>query len=129
MKTNSTYLRNIIVVLLLSVAFSNAFSQTDQPGTASISNLNATIKNNNILINWNVTDALAANICEVQASKDGKNFSTIGIVMGADPKQNNNSFAFKQNLSKMKAGQVYYRVLSVATNYTATASNVVRTSK
>ncbi len=129
MKTNSTILRNTIVVLLLSVAFSNTFAQTVQPGTSDISNLNATIKNNNILINWNVTDAIASNICEVQASKDGKNFSTIGIVMGADPKQNNNSFAFKQDITKMKAGQVYYRVLSVGANYTATASNVVKTSK
>lgn len=130
MKTNSTNnLRNTIIALLLSVAFSNTFSQTVQPGNNAISNLSAKVDNNNIVINWNVTEAIASNICEVQASKDGKNFSTIGIVLGADPKQNNNSFAFKQNLTKMKAGQVYYRVLSVGTNYTATASNVVKTTK
>ena len=129
MKTNSTNLLNLIIVLLLSVASTNTFSQTVQPGSNGITNLVAKIDNNNIVINWNVTEAIASNICEVQASKDGKNFSTIGIVMGADPKQNNNSFAFKQNLTKMKAGQVYYRVLSVGSDYTATASNVVKTSK
>ena len=77
-------------------------------------------------MNWNVADSLASNYCEVQASKDGKSFSTIGIVMGADPSQNNNSFAFKQNLSKMKAGHVYYRVLSIGDNYSASASNIVK---
>lgn len=129
MKTNFTYLRNIIIVLLLSVTFSNTFSQTVQPGSDAITNLIAKVDNNNIVINWNVAADISSNICEVQSSKDGKNFSTIGIVMGADPKQTNNSFAFKQNLTKMKAGHIYYRVLSVGTNYTATASNVVKSSK
>ena len=128
MNSNFTYLRNIIFTLLLSVSFTGVFSQTSLSGNPSISNLTATIVNNNIVINWNVTDELASNYCEVQASKDGKNFSTIGIVLGADPKQNNNGFAFKQNLTKLKKGHVYYRVLSVATNDRAAASNVVKSA-
>ena len=128
MNPNFTYLRNIICALLFSVSLSSAFSQTSLTGNPAISNLTATVVNNNIVINWNVTDELASNYCEVQASKDGKNFSTIGIVLGADPKQNNNSFAFKQNLKKMKAGQVYYRVLTVAANDKASASNVVKST-
>ena len=128
MNSNFTYLRNVICALLLSVSITSAFSQTNLLGNPAISNLTATVVNNHIVINWNVTDELASNYCEVQASKDGKNFSTIGIVLGADPKQNNNSFAFKQNLSKMKAGHVYYRVLSVVTNDRASASNIVKTA-
>lgn len=128
MKTNSTYLRHLICVLLLSVAFTNSFSQENNSGNIAISNLKATVENNRLVINWNVADEIASNYCEVQVSKDGKNFSTIGIVLGADPKQNNNSFAFKQNLAKMKAGHIYYRVLTVAANNQASASNVVKTS-
>ena len=128
MKTNFTYLRNVICALLLAVSFTSAFSQTSLSGNPAISNLTATVVNNNIVINWNVTDELVSNYCEVQASKDGKNFSTIGIVLGADPKQNNNGFAFKQNLTKLKKGHVYYRVLSVATNDRAAASNVVKSA-
>ena len=128
MNQNFTYLRNVICALLLTVSLSSAFSQSNLTGNPAISNLTAAVVNNNIVINWNVTDELASNYCEVQVSKDGKNFSTIGIVLGADPKQNNNSFAFKQNLKKMKAGHVYYRVLTVAANDKASASNVVKSA-
>ena len=124
MNSNFTYLRNLILVTLLSVTFSTTFSQTVAIENAGISNVKASIVNNNIVINWNVTDALVSSICEVQASKDGKNFTSVGIVLGADPKQTNNGFAFKQNLSKMKAGQVYYRIVTIGSN--ANASNVVK---
>ena len=128
MKPNFTYLRNVICALLLSVSLTSAFSQKNIAGDPAISNLTATVVNNNIVINWNVSDALASNYCEVQASKDGKNFSTIGLVLGADPKQNNNSFAFKQDLTKLKKGHVYYRVVSVGDNYRASTSNVVKSA-
>lgn len=126
MNSNFTSLRNIICALLLTVSFTSAFSQTSLKATPSITNLTAAVVNNNIVINWNVTEELSSNYCEVQASKDGKNFSTVGIVLGADPKQNNNSFAFKQNLAKMKSGNVYYRVLSIVNGEKAIASNVVK---
>lgn len=128
MKANFTYLRNCISVVLLSLSLTTAFSQTSAAGNPEISNLKATVVNNNIVINWNVTDAIVSNYCEVQASKDGVNFSTIGYVLGADPKQDNNGFAFKQSLSKIKAGQVYFRVLTIGSNDKAFASNVVKTS-
>ena len=124
MNSNFTYLRNLILVTLLSVTVSTTFSQTVAIENTGISNVKATIVNNNIVINWNVTDELVSSICEVQASKDGKNFTSVGIVLGADPKQTNNGFAFKQNLSKMKAGQVYYRIVTIGSN--ANASNVVK---
>ena len=124
MKTNFTTLRNLILVTLLSVSFSTAFSQTTATENQAISNVTATVVNNNIVLNWNVTNELSASICEVQASKDGKNFTSIGIVMGADPKQNNNGFAFKQNLSKIKSGMVYFRIVTVGAN--ANTSNSVK---
>ena len=124
MKTNFTTLRNLILVTLLSVSFSTAFSQTTATENQAISNVTATVVNNNIVLNWNVTNELSASICEVQASKDGKNFTSIGIVMGADPKQHNNGFAFKQNLSKIKSGMVYFRIVTVGAN--ANTSNAVK---
>ena len=124
MNLNFTSLRNLLVVSLLTFSFSTTFAQTATTENSGISNVKASIVNNNIVINWNVTDALVSSICEVQASKDGKNFTSVGIVLGADPKQTNNGFAFKQNLSKMKAGQVYYRIVTIGSN--ANASNVVK---
>lgn len=124
MKTNFTTLRNLVLVTLLSVSFSSAFATSTTNENPSISNVKATVVNNNIVLNWNLTNELANSICEVQASKDGKNFTSIGIVMGADPKQTNNGFAFKQNLSNIKAGQVYYRIVTVGAN--ASTSDTVK---
>jgi len=129
MNSNFTNLRNVICVLVLSLSLNTAFSQsTTNTENASISNLKATVVNNNIVINWNVTDELASNYCEVQASKDGKHFSAIGLVLGADPSKTDNSFAFKQNLSKMKAGQVYYRVVMIGSKDKASTSATVKAS-
>lgn len=125
MKTSFTYLRNGISVLLLSFALTSAFSQTGNP---EISNLKATVENNNLVINWNLSAIDASNYCEVQASKDGVTFSTIGMVMGADPKQPN-SFRFKQGLKKLKAGQVFYRILNMENSGRYYVSNAVKTSK
>lgn len=128
MNSNFTNLRNVICVLVLSLSLNTAFAQNTTTENSSISNLKATVVNNNIVINWNVTDELVSNYCEVQASKDGKTFSTIGLVLGADPSKNDNSFAFKQNLAKMKAGQVYYRVVMKGTNDKAATSTIVKAS-
>ena len=125
MKTNFTNLRNAIFVLLLSLAFTSAFSQNGNP---AISNLTATVVNNNLVMNWNVSAIDNVNYCEVQASKDGITFSTIGLVMGADPKEPN-SFKFKQGLKKLKSGQVYYRVLNVENSGKSYVSNAVTTIK
>ena len=93
MKTSFTYLRHAISVLLLSIAFTSAFSQTGNP---AISNLTATVENNNLVINWNVSEAANSNYCQVQASNDGITYTTIGMVMGADPKEPN-SFKFPRH--------------------------------
>ena len=125
MKTTFTYLRTSICVLLLSVAFTNSFSQTGNP---AISNLKATVENNNLIINWNVSEIASSDYCQVQASNDGITFSTIGLVMGADPKQPN-SFIFKQGLKKLKPGQVFYRILNVENSGRSYASNVIKAAK
>ncbi len=127
MKLNFTYLvRTSICVLLLSVAFTSSFAQTNQQGHTAVNNLKASVENDRLFINWNVTEvATTTNYCQVQASIDGTNFSTIGLVMGADPKQTNNGFSFKQNLSKMKPGMQYYRILTVDANNMVSTSNVI----
>ena len=70
----------------------------------------------------------AVNYCEVQASNDGINFSTIGLVMGADPKQPN-SFIFKKGLKKLQPGQVFYRILNMENSGKSYVSSTVQTTK
>ena len=127
MKTNFTLVSKTVLFILLSLVFSKSFSTTINLADSPFSNLTANVENNNLVINWNIiTTATSTSYCEVQASEDGKTFSTIGFVMGADPKQSNNSFSFKQNLKKLKPGKVFYRVLNVTENDTVVASSIVK---
>lgn len=131
MKTTTTsYLRNCICALLLIIVSTNVFSETGTSGNTVISNLNASVQNNNLVINWMVSETLTAtsNYCEVQASKDGITFSTIGMVLGSDPKDPG-SFKFKQNLAKMKDGKIFYRILTVETSGRTQVSHVIKAVK
>ncbi len=82
----------------------------------------------NMQLNW-ISDAGSEGSWEVQGSKDGKEFSTIGLVWGADPKAASNSFAFKQKLSKVQQKYAYYRVMYTEDNTTVRASKTVEFSK
>ncbi len=119
-------------IYLLAFAFMsvNAMAQQNVDSKqTSIESLVATLHTTSIQINWksNITDD--ANYWEVQASADGKSFSTIGLVMGADPKAAKGSYSFKQITSKIKPGMKYFRVLHMEAADRAMASNTIRLSK
>ena len=118
-------LRTCAIVIFLVAANTSASAQTNQPENTLISNLKASVENNRLIINWVITESASINNCQVQASTDGITFSTIGIVMGADPKQPN-SFSFKQSVSKMKPGKVFYRVVNMENGGRHYASNAVK---
>lgn len=122
-------LRNCVCLVLVLIAHTSAFSQTNQSENTEINNLKVTVENNRLVINWVVSETSTINNSQVQASTDGITFSTIGIVMGADPKQAN-SFCFKQHLTKMKksTGKIFYRVVNVENDGRSYTSNVVKSS-
>jgi hypothetical protein len=127
MKTNYTSaIRNFFLVTILSLVFTTAFSQSSLTIKPVTTNLKATVENNAVILNWNVTEGAAFNYSKVQASADGVTFYTIGMVLGPNPEQTGNSFSFKQNLAKMKPGQAYYRVLNMETDEIAHVSNVAK---
>jgi hypothetical protein len=126
MKANSNLIRNAVFVILFFFAFTNAFSQNNLSAKPVTTNLKAIVENNNIVLNWNVSEAVSVNYCKVQASTDGVTFYTVGMVMGPNPEDTNKTFSFKQNLNKMRPGQAYYRVLNVEADETAYASNVAK---
>jgi hypothetical protein len=88
----------------------------------------ATIEKNNLLVNWISDTKDQDNYWAVQASADGKTFSTIGMVMGADPAAAG-TYTFKQDRKKIKPGFRYYRVLHVEPNDQAVASNTIGLTK
>ena len=92
-------------------------------------NVKATLVGNNLEVVWVKNAAAEANYWEVQGSIDGKNYSTIGVVFGADPKGNGSSYHFKQTNRKIQPGFTYYRVLHIENEKRAVASNSTRLSK
>jgi hypothetical protein len=126
MKTiiTSTLLKGTFSLLLITLSFT-AFSAS-VPKHVAAGGLTVEVINNAVVMNWSNT---SANYYEIQASKDGKSFTTIGMVMGADPKGAGNTFSFKQQLAKLKSGKVFYRVLLVSNNLTATATDAVKIAK
>ncbi len=62
-----------------------------QSKQARINYINFTVNEveKKIIIDWAVDDKVPANYFEIQKSLDGKNFRTIALVMGPDPKQAN----------------------------------------
>ena len=125
MKTNSTLVFKTVLFILLTFVSVKSFSTTFT-SNSPVSNLTVNVKNSSLLVNWTIAEGTATSYCEVQASEDGTTFTTIGFVMGADPKQGNTTFSFKQDLKKIKPGKVFYRVLNVTDNNTAIASNSVK---
>ncbi len=130
MKTTTSNLRLYFSALVLIIISTNAYSETVNTGNTTISNLNAAVQNNNLVINWMIAETTSANtnFCEVQASNDGINFSSIGMVLGADPKAPG-SFSFKQNLAKIKSGKLFYRILTVESGGRTYTSNIIQADK
>lgn len=106
----------------------NAQQESSINRVSVIEELKASVIGNKLLVNWKSRE-LGDKYWEVQASADGKIFSTIGLVLGADPKNEDGNYSFKQKTNSIKQGMKFYRVLSVQTETTAYASNSVTVSK
>ena len=84
-----------------------------QQKTVEVSAFEARMKGDNIEINW-VSIGNSSNYWEVQGSRDGIEFTSIGLVMGPDP-ANNDNFRFKEKKSRVE-GFKYFRVLHIDNN-------------
>lgn len=118
-----------ILAFMLFTVTANAQKNSLTNSTIVAENVKATLINDNLQVAWVSSSAINANYWEVQASADGNTFSTIGLVLGADPKGAGGNYMFKQSVSKIKAGFKYYRVLHVETEERAIASNPIRLTK
>ena len=121
----------VSIVAFVLLAFSAVAQQTNntQAGSIQAQDLKASLVNKNLVITWVTKSASGANYWEVQGSKDGTNYSTIGLVLGEDPKSTGTSYFFKQDNNKIKPGMIYYRVLHIESEDRAAASNSIRLSK
>lgn len=78
----------------------------------TITNFKVYEKNNQLIIDWKTDGVVDANYWQVQRSEDGKEYATIALVFGPDPRQGTNTYQYKGKLSKA-GGKISYRVSPV----------------
>lgn len=113
-------------MVMLIICF-NANAQLNKP--ADITRLEVKVENRNLLINWASSNSGIDNYWQVQGSRDGKQFSTIGLVFGEDPSTSTGNYKYKQQLGKIKPGLKYYRVLYVKDEDFTSVSETIKLTK
>ena len=108
--------------LLFTILFSFSVLATRAGNTAQlvnespISEIFISAAGNNLILSWQV-DKTAFNYYEVEKSFDGKNFSTIGLVL--DAPENSNTCLFKDKKTATPEGKMaWYRIKGIQKNGT-----------
>ena len=103
-------LKILIAFLLLGTALVKG-----QPAITTekinITKLKAYEKDSRIFIEWSADAGDRSNYWEVQSSADGKKFSTIALVLGADPGKTGEQYTYKGKINN--TNNVYYRVVHI----------------
>lgn len=95
----------------------------------NITQFNVYEKHNEIFIEWATDAAVATNYWEVQRSTDGKEFSTIALVLGPDPGKPGDTYRYKEQVGKGRHPGNYYRLCHVATDGTRQISEINQPAK
>ncbi len=120
-------MKQFIYLMAFACMGLNVNAQETAVPQTTIEGIKATVQSSNLHISWK-SNKSETGYWEVQASRDGKHFTTIGLVMGEDPGIKG-SFAFKQQTNKLKPGLAYFRVLQIETAGEALASNTIGLTK
>ena len=121
-------MKHVLILIAYAIFNVNANAQSNNE-VPSIQQLKVSINNGQMLMSWQSANANNETTFEIQASADGVKFSTIGYVLGADPKGVRGGYAFKQQTNKIKPGMQYFRVLQQVTANTAMASEATGITK
>ena len=89
-----------------NVAPNGPSSVSASPSTAVVNQLNCSIKNERVLLNWVIENNQSANQVEVESSTDGKNFTMAALVFGTDKKDTDDYYFYE----KAKKGKTFYRL-------------------
>ena len=76
------------------------------PSIAVVNQLNCSIKNDRVLLNWVIDNNQSASQVEVESSTDAKNFTMAALVFGTDKKDTDNYYFYE----KAKKGKIFYRL-------------------
>ena len=81
-------------------------SVSASPSIAVDNQLNCSIKNDRVLLNWVIDNNQSANQVEVESSTDGKNFTMAALVFGTDKKDTDDYYFYEI----VKKGKIFYRL-------------------
>ena len=121
MNKNKIY-RCLAALLIITCSHSYGICQ-EHNTKISYTSFTVNETNKKVIIDWITDNKVAANYFEIQRSTDGKNFKTIALVLGPDPKQgSNNSYECFDTPSNKK--KYFYRLKHISTDGDVEMSDV-----
>jgi hypothetical protein len=126
-ETNLTDTTNILFSVNSSIAasFNNRFYLVFKPRIVlplATINVSAIVKNSNIHVGWQTTHETQLMQYEIEKSKDGINFSKIGVVKANNLVACNYNFLDKESIEKV----IYYRIKIIQQTQTFSYSNTIQ---
>lgn len=123
-------MKSILLVAFVLLSFATLASQplATEP-RVHIKNLTSHVEANRRIISWTTDGTQPVNTFEVQRSLDGKTFTTIAIVLGADPREPQESYKFPAARGSQEQQTTWYRVAHIGTNGTIEYSNSIAIAK
>ncbi len=113
-------------ISFILICTSTSLAAVCQTGNVKVDYKKIMLKNfrNKIMIDWSVETSNNVNYFEVQKSNDGKNFKTVMLVLGPDPKDE--SGCNYECFDKQEAGikKYYYRLKHVDVNGNENISDI-----
>lgn len=105
-----------ITCLLLIAVLVMGKTQAQSTATGSkitITNFKVYENNDQLVIDWQTDGVVEANYWQIQRSTDGKNYATIALVLGPDPRQGTNRYQYKAKMRKRGEAGLSYRLTPV----------------
>ncbi len=124
-------IKKIICPLIFAVfIFCNAGAQASLSNpTINITSFTVYEKDAKLIIEWATDGAVATNYWQVQRSNNGKDFSTIAIVLGPDPDQPGDRYQYMEKIKEGRDATKYYRLRHVDVNGNEQISKVIAPAK
>ncbi len=121
----------LYIVFLLSVLSNKVAAQQTTANNKNINITNFTVyaKDTKIIVDWTTDGTVPTNTWEVQRSTDGAAFTTIALVLGADPRQEGDRYGYAEKIKDTKNNTAWYRLRHVDANGKEQFSNVIQPLK
>lgn len=119
--------KSIFIIPIALITWAIACTAQAQTGI-KIEDFKTEVAGNKVVINWTSSQAEISNYFEIEKSTDGRQFKTIALVLGPDPRKGGSQFGYYDQKAKRGATS-YYRLKHIAPDGTSQYStiNTVRT--